>query len=339
MAHNGAALVAFPTNRPTVWDREVGSYIRACKAAGMSPHTIRSYESGLTGMRSWLVETGRPLDPRETTRADVEAYIEAMADKGLADSTRAQRFICLGAFYKFLASEEEGVIERSPFAGVKRPLVKEHDLAGAVVTAETIAKLLATTAGRAFDQRRDRAILLLMLSTGARRGEVAAIRMEDIDTTAGTVWLRGKGNRERLARFGDDTARAIDQYLRVRDDHPRANREYEVGDRPDTRLTGLPLFLVEAGKGNRGGLGGPGIRAMVRRRCIMAGVPHINPHRFRHTWADAMLATGHQEGDVMRLGGWRDRGMLNRYGSSQADARARRNYHDPVDALWSTRKR
>jgi integrase len=51
-------------------------------------------------------------------------------------------------------------------------------------------------------------------------------------------------------------------------------------------------------------------------------VPHINPHRFRHTWAPLFRAEGGAEGDLMYLAGWSSTEMAHRYGRSAAMERA-----------------
>ena len=53
-----------------------------------------------------------------------------------------------------------------------------------------------------------------------------------------------------------------------------------------------------------------------------AGLEHLHPHQFRHTFAAAWLADGGTEGDLMRLAGWKSLDRLNRYGAAVACQRA-----------------
>ena len=68
-----------------------------------------------------------------------------------------------------------------------------------------------------------------------------------------------------------------------------------------------------------------GARERIKVRAAQAGLSdRLHPHRFRHTFAHDYLMAGGQERDLKRLAGWTSDVMLERYGASTADARARR---------------
>jgi integrase len=66
-----------------------------------------------------------------------------------------------------------------------------------------------------------------------------------------------------------------------------------------------------------------GVRERLKVRGAMAGITDLHPHRFRHTFAHDYLMAGGQERDLKRLAGWTSDVMLERYGASAADARAK----------------
>lgn len=186
-----------------------------------------------------------------------------------------------------------------------------------VLTDDEQRRLLDACRGSSFEDRRDAAILRLMLDTGLRRGEVAAMKVEDLNLQDQAIQVVGKGGRAAVVFFGVRTARDLDRYLRTRARH---------------RLADLPwMWLAQ-----NGGLSGDGLLQMLQRRGRAGGVTrHLHPHLLRHSWAHAMKSAGASDEDVMTLGRWRDRNVMARYGASAAVARAKETHRrlSPGDRL------
>jgi site-specific recombinase XerD len=326
-------VTRLPSSGRQAWDHHVDGWLIHLAAGGKSPHTLRAYGGALDRFRRFLEDTGRPLDPAAVTRRDLEAFQVDLREgaRPATPGTQAQRVVVLKAFFTFLASEEEGIIAKSPADRI-RPARQPRGVAVPVVGADDLRKLLAATAGRTFASRRDRALILLLVASGIRRGEAAGILVEDLDLRDMSAVVFGKTGRRRV-RFGPQATDAIRQYLNVRDDHPEALHLFQVGSFAGEARVGLPLFLATPTRGNRGYLSGAGIAAMLLTRCREARIGPIHPHQFRHTWAAAIQASGIQDGAIMTLAGWTGREMLDRYGRDTAAQRAAIAYRDPTDRI------
>jgi site-specific recombinase XerD len=272
------------------------SFTRSLRNANRSPRTVQSYveTAGL------LAEFRPGVDFDRMTRDDLEAFMADYLSKHRPTSA-AVRYRALRRFYNWMLAEE--IIQVSPMAKMSQPQVAEEPVP--VLSEQELTKLLKVTEGKGFEQRRDHAILRVFIDCGIRLGEMAGLKLADVDLDVhDVIHVMGKGSRPRAVPFGSKTGTALDRYLRERVKHPLAR---------------LPNLWV-------GGRGAPmtesGIAQMLRRRGAEAGVTDLHPHRFRHSFAHLWKSGGGDDDSLMRLAGWRSRAMLSRYGASAADERA-----------------
>ena len=278
-------------------------------AASRAPKTTTIYLAALDALIRHLEAAAMPTNARAVRREHVESYIARRRDE-VKPTTLSVEFRALQQFWRWALEEEE--IDRSPMERMKPPRIPDSPVP--VVSVDDFRKLLKTAEGRGFVERRDTAILLVMFDTGIRRGEVAGLRLEDVELKDRLAYVTGKGGHTRAVRFGTRTAVALDRYLRLRRGHRHAATD---------------AFWL----GQDGPLTGSAFAQIIAKRCDAAGLPRLHPHQLRHTFAHEYLANGGQEGDLQRLAGWRSPLMLRRYGASLADERARKAYTSPADRL------
>jgi site-specific recombinase XerC len=121
-------------------------------------------------------------------------------------------------FYAWL--EDEGEIAADPMAKMKPPAIPEQPVP--VLPDEALRRLFAACAGKDFEARRDTAMIMLLLDSGARRAELVGLRVDDLDFEHDMARVIGQGRRERALPFGRKTAVALDRYLRIRSRHAHA---------------------------------------------------------------------------------------------------------------------
>jgi len=282
----------------------VPSWLLSLRADRKSDQTVKTYSDGVRFYLAWCAQNDAPA----LERASLRGWVAALLDGGNQAATARARQLAVRRFTSWLA--DEGEIPADPFLGLKAPKLDSKVIEP--LTEDQLRALLkacvppkGATSGEALRYRRDEAILRLMLETGARAGEVAAIALADINASTGTAIIRkGKGGKGRSVPFGPNTALALDRYMRLRTHHRLAQS--------------AALWLGDRGKG----FTYAGLHKTLAMRATAAGIEGFHPHRMRHTAAHRWLAAGGSEGGLMAVAGWTRPDMLLRYTKAQASSRA-----------------
>lgn len=284
----------------------IAPFIRYLRAEGKDQGTIDKYTLAVRQLSEFLENP----HVAEVTKVHLQEFMVQVQERWKS-STANTKFYALRAFFNFLVEDEE--IRWHPMEKMTPPPAPAPEVP--IITEEVLSAMLKTCKTNSFEDRRDTAVILMLLDTGGRVSEVTNMTLSDVEDGAARVM--GKGRKPRTVFYGSTTARALDRYLRARDRHPHAGS--------------ARLWL-----GKRGPMTRFGIRDILERRCDQAGVARVHPHQFRHTFAHQWLAGGGHETDLMRLTGWSSRSMLSRYAASAADARAAESYRrrqSPADKL------
>lgn len=233
---------------------------------GLAAGTVRGY---VRHARSFL-DARDAEDVSGLCAAEVTEAVLRTAGRGVSVSA-ARYFVCgLRAFLRFCFVEGLVDVDLSPAAML---VASRHAsaLPQAIGHDQAAALLAACDRGSAVGCR-DYALIVLLLRLGLRRGEVAALRLDDIDWRAGELTVRGKGSRVDRLPLPADVGEAIAAYLRQ--------------TRPVTARREV-FFRVRAPFGPID----PGtVGSSVRRACRLAGIPEIGAHRLRHTVAREMVS-------------------------------------------------
>jgi len=241
---------------------------------GLSKNTLSAYRADLAKYSDFLEKTG--TDEMAIVHQGLEDFSVLLTDSDLKASSRARILAAVRGYHKFLALE--GLRADDPSARLRPP--KLPGRLPKALSQQEVLKLLEAAGPEPDDEAadrirlRDRAIVELMYSTGARVSEVVALDLDEV-TDDGLIRVRGKGSKERIVPVGSFAAKSLDAYL--------------VRTRPElSRLKGdRALFLNKQG----GRLSRQSIWEIIQRAGMQSGL-EVSPHTLRHSFATHLIEGG-----------------------------------------------
>jgi integrase/recombinase XerD len=240
---------------------------------GLSKNTLSAYRNDLEKYLRFLEQ--RSLEPQSASSKDVEDFSIAVVSE-LSASSRARLMASLRGYYKFLVMEN--LRTDDPTKRIRAPKLALR-LPKALSQVEVMQLIEAS--GPAPDDEsadylrlRDRAIVELMYSTGARVSEIVGLDLDEVDDS-GLMRVRGKGSKERLVPVGSYAKSALDAYL--------------VRSRPVLAVKGSAKAVFLNQRGSR--LSRQSIWEIIQKASQGLG-KEVSPHSLRHSFATHLLEGG-----------------------------------------------
>ncbi|MCP2238638.1 integrase/recombinase XerD [Prauserella halophila] len=245
---------------------------------GTSKNTLDGYTRDLRRYVAFLERNGI-TDPAAVEPAHVAEFGAALREgddehRPLAASSAARALVAVRGLHRFASAD--GITEHDPARDVHPPAPPRR--LPKALPVDDVLRLLATPAPDGERPLRDRALLELLYSTGARISEAVGLDVDDIDTAERTVLLDGKGGRQRLVPIGRPALDALDAYL--------------VRARPVLARSGrgtAAVFLNARG----GRLSRQSAWHVLKTAAERAGIgAAVSPHTLRHSFATHLIEGG-----------------------------------------------
>ncbi|MEI7925595.1 MAG: tyrosine-type recombinase/integrase [Chloroflexota bacterium] len=274
------------------------TYLTACDVEGKARSTIRGYRESLTRFQEVGARLEFPAEVEAFTVQHVYAFLGALRERGASRAYQHRLHREVKAFFSWCKRFD--VVSENVFARV--PLVKLEQQIVQPFSTDDVRRLLAAINRGVRAGTRNYALVLFLLDTGVRASECVSVRLDDVDWERGRVRvLHGKGQKQRWVGIGEQARAALTDYLLV-----RGEAEGQ-------------LFLSErSGKG----LHSLALNVLFNKLGQQAGVTHVHPHRFRHTFATWAIRSQAREIDVQSLLGHSSLTMVQRYARTYSSEQA-----------------
>ncbi len=266
--------------------REYETHLRVER--GLRPLSVEAYRSDLEIFAEFAEDRGTTLAAADA--GCVRGFLQHLREHGIESRTVARKLSCLRGFYRWLLKDKRVVVD--PTLNIESG--KSWKVLPKSMARTDVERMLETVgaAARMGDAKgealRDQALVELLYAGGLRVGEVVTLRQEDLRLDAGSVQVRGKGDKERIVPIGRAAIEALERYI------ARGRPELLARSKGGVQRA---LFLSVRGRA---------MTALSVWRLVKALNPQASPHKLRHSCATHMVEGGADLRTVQTLLGHAD---------------------------------
>jgi integrase/recombinase XerC len=263
-----------------------------------SPHTCRNYSKDLEQFESFLKSSGIALSPQgemaveKVDRLILRKYLSFLHRKNRKSSI-ARKLSTLRSFFKYLVREQ--VISTNPAKAISSPKIDK--LLPTALSVDEAFRLMESpmrVEKKREMEKRDRALLELLYSSGIRVSELVGLDVCRLDLDLGIVKVMGKGRKERIVPVGAKAIEALTVYLELRGSGHEES----------------PLFVNMRG----GRLTARSVARVVKKHARNSAIfRRISPHSLRHTFATHLLDAGADLREIQEMLGHVSLSTTQRY--------------------------
>lgn len=274
--------------------KELEQYQNYLAILDISQNTRESYLTDLKLYKKWCEESsGEEFSLAAFNAFEIQQYRTYLLNvKKYEASTINRKLIAIRAFCQWAVNE--GLMDKDPTDGIKEIKNIKRNFAPKSLSTQDIFKL--RRAVHRYGNKRDIALIELMLNTGPRVSEVANLKVEDIEISErkGIVRFIGKGNKPREIPINAETRKYLRDYLEVKPNSP-----YLFVSQRRRKMDRSTIFRV------------------VKKYADLAGIiDSVHPHTLRHTFAQRLIDKGTDLFTVQQMLG-------------HSDLRTTQKYHKP----------
>ena len=271
--------------------KELERYKNYLSILDIAQNTRKSYMRDILLFKKWCEQSsGEEITITAFNPFEIKQYRSYLLNiKKYEASTINRKMISIRNFCQWAVNE--GLINKDPTADIKEIKDIKRELAPPALTKKEVFKLRRSL--HRYGEKRDIALIELMLNTGPRVSEVSELKEEDIEISErkGILRVIGKGSKPREIPINSETRKYLWDYLEVKPNSPY-------------------LFVSQRGRN----MSRSTIFRTVKKYANLAGIEKpVHPHTLRHTFAQTLIDNGTDLFNVQYLLGHEDISTTQRY--------------------------